>query len=164
MNIVDVLNSKKEHIARFANANGAAGETAIIKSSSDLIARPKGKALANLLSVLYETGIEIRGSSFDAIFIPNGRDINLLDIKAIRSVINEIVFVEIKTANQARVKEDFSGFFFALTEKEIQASEALKDRHRVLLYNKETGQMLLTSIPDILARTKSMNWQLSVQL
>jgi hypothetical protein len=30
--------------------------------------------------------------------------------------------------------------------------------------NKATGTMLLTSVPEILARAKSTNWQVSVQL
>ena len=73
-------------------------------------------------------------------------------------------FVEIKSANQARVKPGFSGFFFALTESEIVAAEALGKRHLVALYNKLTGELCLTSVPEILARAKSSNWQLSVQL
>ncbi|GAB3836001.1 hypothetical protein GCM10028821_33690 [Hymenobacter jeollabukensis] len=75
-----------------------------------------------------------------------------------------MVFIEIKTANQARVKDDFSGFFFALTESEIAAAEALGTRHRVALFNNITGAALLTSVADIMARAKSSSWQVSVQL
>ena len=63
-----------------------------------------------------------------------------------------------------RVRPDFSGFFFALAEGELIASEALGSRHRVMLLNKATGTMLLTSVPEILMRAKSTNWQVSVQL
>lgn len=59
---------------------------------------------------------------------------------------------------------DFSGFFFALTEGEIAASEALGIRHRVALFNKLTGNIKMTSVVEIVAAAKSTNWQLSVQL
>jgi hypothetical protein len=58
----------------------------------------------------------------------------------------------------------FSGFFFALTESEIAAAELLGHRHRVALFNNLTGELLISSVPDIIARTRSMTWQLSVQL
>jgi len=73
-------------------------------------------------------------------------------------------FIEIKSANQSRVKPGFNGFFFALTESEISAADQLKERHRVALYNKVTGEVLLTSVTEILARAKSSTWQVSVQL
>lgn len=75
-----------------------------------------------------------------------------------------VKLIEIKSASQARVKPGFAGFFFALTEGEIVAAEALGSRHRVALYNKLTGELQLTSVPEILARARSSNWQLSVQL
>jgi hypothetical protein len=34
----------------------------------------------------------------------------------------------------------------------------------VALYSRTTGQYLLTSVPEILARARSTTWQLSVQL
>lgn len=104
----------------------------------------------------------IKGSSFDAIAMPY--PIDFADPAAVRSALGEMVFIEIKTANQARTKEGFAGFFFALTESEIAAAEALKERHRVALYNKLTTELLMTSIPEILARARSTTWQLSVQL
>ena len=67
-------------------------------------------------------------------------------------------------ANQTRVQPGFKGFFFALTESEIAAAERLGSRHRVALFNNSTGELLITSVPEIISRAKSMNWQLSVQL
>jgi hypothetical protein len=75
-----------------------------------------------------------------------------------------MTFIEIKAATQTRVKEGFAGFFFALTEGEIAAADALGVQHRVALYNRISGELLLTSVPEILARSRSLNWQLSVQL
>jgi hypothetical protein len=76
----------------------------------------------------------------------------------------DMTFIEVKTANQKRVQPDFSGFFFALTEKEIQAYEVLGDRHCVVLFNAATEQMHRTSVAAILGRARSATWQVSVQL
>jgi hypothetical protein len=80
--------------------------------------------------------------------------VDFTELKSIRSALQSMVFVEIKTANQSRVRPDFSGFFLAFTEGELAASEALGDRYRVTLLNKATGKMLLTSVPEILSRAK----------
>jgi hypothetical protein len=76
----------------------------------------------------------------------------------------QTVFIEIKTANQPRVKPEFAGFLFALTEAEILAAEKLGGRHKVVLYNNLTGELLLTIVSEILGRSRSTNWQASVQL
>jgi hypothetical protein len=82
----------------------------------------------------------------------------------VRALLPQIAFIEIKTANQTRVQPGFAGFFFALTESEISAAELLGVRHRVALFNNLIGELLMSPVPDILARTRSMTWQLSVQL
>ena len=117
-----------------------------------------------LLSALRKNGISIKASSFDAIALPDSLTIDFQDPQSVAVALSEMIFVEIKTANQSRVKDDFSGFFFALTESEIAASEALGDQHRVLLYNRTTDARLLTSVPEIIARARSTTWQVSVQL
>ena len=76
----------------------------------------------------------------------------------------QTVFIEIKTANQPRVKPEFAGFFFALTETEILVAEQLGGRHKVDLYNNLTGELLLTTVSEILGRSRSTNWQVSGQL
>lgn len=161
---LEVINSKKEHLARLANQTGAAGEAFLVSSMNDLIPRPKGQQLKNLLAALENVDIKIKHSSFDAISLPDGKEVDLNNPESINSVIDELIFVEIKTANQDRVKESFTGFFFALTESEISASEALGNRHKVIFFNKITGNTLVTSIPEIINRAKSTNWQMSVQL
>ena len=128
------------------------------------VPRPKGKGLKILLATLAESGVSIKGSSFDAIACEDSDRIDFTDSISVRAALPRMMFIEIKTANQARVRPGFSGFFFALTESEIMAAEVLKSRHCVALYNKLSGELLLTSVSDILARAKSMNWQLSVQL
>ena len=162
---IDLLNLKREHIKRLANQKGAAGEAEALALNPHFVPRPKGAGLKQLMAALAESGTAIRKSSFDAIALPEGVDtIDFLDVEAIRELLPRMVFIEIKTANQARVRKDFSGFFFAFTEGEIAAAEALGFRHRVMLLNRATGGMLLTSVPEILARARSTNWQVSVQL
>ena len=164
MKPIDLIATRKQHIERLANQRGAAGELDVLNTRENWIPRPRGQQLRMLLAVLRESGVIIRPSSFDAIEWPSGCLVDFNDEAAVRAVLHRLVFIEIKTSNQPRVGGDFSGFFFALTEAEIAASEALGERHRVVLFNKRTGDSLLTSVPEILRRAKSMNWQLSVQL
>ncbi|HIF9513196.1 hypothetical protein [Photobacterium kishitanii] len=164
MNPIDVINSKKQHLARYANQNGSNGELITIESNDNWIPRPKGNELKLLLSALEETGISIKRSSFDALSIPKGVTVDFNDLESIKGSLSQIVFIEIKSANQDRVKEDFTGFFFALTENEIKAAEALGNRHQVALFNKKTSEILMTTVSEIINRAKSSTWQVSVQL
>ncbi|WAC24424.1 hypothetical protein [Blastomonas sp. SL216] len=93
------------------------------------VARPKGIALRRLIDALAATGVHIKASSFDALAVPP--DLDASDISSVCACLSEITFIEIKTANQPRVKAGFDGFFFALTENEIAAADALGARHRV---------------------------------
>lgn len=164
MNPLEVIKAKRQHLARMANQSGASGELSALAEMENWFPRPRGVGLKVLLAALIETGVAIKGSSFDAIAFPTAEQVDFTDLDMVRSALPRMTFIEIKTANQGRVRPGFSGFFFALTEAEIAASEALKTRHRVALYNKVSGELLITSVPEILARIKSMNWQLSVQL
>ncbi|MDW8214434.1 MAG: hypothetical protein RMJ55_12815 [Roseiflexaceae bacterium] len=116
------------------------------------------------MAALRETSIVIKWSSFDAIELPNGQEIDFTDRNAVQKALPNMVFVEIKTASQKRVRPNFSGFFFALTESKIAAAEALGNRHRVALYNKLTGDLMVTSVPEIIDKAKSTNWRVSIQL
>ena len=162
MTPIEVISAKRAHLARLANQGGAAGEQDAIVMMEHWIPRPRAGQLKILLGELAKTGIVIKSSGFDALALPGPVDFD--DPISVRSNLAGITFIEIKTANQARVQPGFSGFFFALTESEIAAAECLGKRHKVALFNKLTGELLLTSIPEILGRTKSMTWQLSVQL
>ncbi|MCG6311839.1 hypothetical protein [Vibrio vulnificus] len=164
MNPSEVIELKKNHLLRFANESGAKGEILSIEANEDWIPRPKGDRLKNLLSALELTGLNIKRSSFDALSIPADIEVDFGSIESILEALPKITFIEIKTANQERVKEDFSGFFFALTESEISAAEQLGDRHKVALFNKRTSKMVMTTVSDIVAKSRSMTWQVSVQL
>lgn len=162
MTPLEVISAKRAHLARLANQGGAAGEQDAIVLMEEWVPRPRSVQLRLLLEELALTGIAIKGSSFDALALPGPVDFN--DARSIRASLPSITFIEIKTANQTRVQPGFKGFFFALTESEIAAAELLGKRHKVALFNNLTGELSLTSVPEIIARTKSMTWQLSVQL
>lgn len=162
MTPLEIIAAKRAHLDRLANQSGAAGEQEAVLVSKQWIVRPKGLALRRLIDALAATGVHIKASSFDALAVPP--DLDVSDIDAICSRLSEITFIEIKTANQSRVKAGFGGFFFALTENEIAAADALGERHRVALYNKISGEILITSVSEIVGRAKSSTWQFSVQL
>lgn len=162
--LVEIIKAKRTHLARFANQNGAAGEASALAEMAHWVPRPKGKALQVLLGALNATGISIKPSSFDAIALPLGCKLDFLSAVQVAKALPSMCFIEVKSANQSRVKPGFGGFFFALTENEISAAEQLHERHRVALYNKATGDVLLTSVAEIMGRAKSSTWQVSVQL
>lgn len=158
----EIIAAKRVHLARLANSKGAVGETSALLAMAHWTPRPKGSALRLILDELAREGIQIKPSSFDAIAAIE--PLNFADPTQLSAQLRHATFIEIKTANQARVKPGFSGFFFAITESEIAAAEALGSRHRVALFNNLTQELLLTSVPELLARARSTNWQLSVQL
>ena len=164
MNPLEVIKLKKAHLERLANQSGAEGEAYLISEMDNWVPRPKGKELKRLLAALLNQGMKIKPTSFDAIYCPPTVKLNFEDINALEQDLHKVVFIEIKTANQDRVKEDFKGFFFALTENEIIASELLGERHKVVFFNKKNGNMLVTSVPEIVSKSRSMTWQVSVQL
>ena len=164
MTPLELVQSKRAHAARLANQRGAAGEQSALSGMKHWLPRPSGVGLKTLLNELCRTGIIIKGTSFDAVHVPGASSLDFSDEQAVRDALPTMSFIEIKTATQERVKPGFAGFFFAITEGEMAAADVLGTRHKVALYNKQTDELLLTSVPEILARAKSSTWQLSVQL
>lgn len=164
MTPLELVQSKREHAARFANRRGADGEQIALEEMQHWMPRPSGTGLKVLLNELRTTGKVIKSTSFDAVHIPGVANIDFSDAEAVRAALPEMTFIEIKSASQSRVKPGFAGFFFALTEGEIAAAEVLGSKHRVALYNKLTGELLLSSVQEVILRARSSNWQLSVQL
>ncbi len=162
--LIDIVLAKRAHVERFANRSGAAGEVVALAEMAHWIARPKGNDLKVRLAALRDTGVNIEGSSFEAISLSSASVVDFSNAADVAAALPGMSFVEIKSANQIRVKPGFTGFFFALTESEIVAAETLGPRHRVALYNTLSGELQLTSVAEILARAKSSTWQLSVQL
>ncbi|WP_292039220.1 hypothetical protein [Massilia sp. UBA6681] len=67
MELLDILNAKRRHVARLAAERGAYGEAAVIAEMEHWMPRPKGKGLKVLLDALNNTGIAIKKSSFDGL-------------------------------------------------------------------------------------------------
>lgn len=164
MELLEIISAKRQHLDRLATTKGAAGEASAINEMEHWLPRPRGRELKALITALRDKGIEIKSSSFDAIAISEGTTVDFSNTDSIATALPRMTFIEIKTANQPRVREDFSGFFFALTESEIAAAAALGEQHRVALYNKTSGEILLTSVPELISRARSTNWQVSIQL
>lgn len=164
MTPLELVKSRREHIARLANRRGADGEQIALEDMPHWIPRPVGVGLKVLLDELRVAGKVIKSTSFDAIHIPGITSIDFSQVLTVRAALPTMTFIEIKSASQSRVKPGFAGFFFALTEGEIAAAEVLGPKHRVALYNKLTGELQLTSVQEIITRARSSNWQVSVQL
>ena len=164
MNPIELLQQKKQHLDRLTNQSGSKGEQSLLADNTNWLPRPKGKGLKVLLAELNAQGLDIKGSSFDAIELPVGETLNFEDASQVKRLLPTMLFIEIKTASQGRVKPNFEGFFFSLTESEIETSEILGARHKVAFFNSITKELLMTSVPEILARKKSSTWSLSVQL
>jgi hypothetical protein len=164
MDPIELIRQRRVHLVRMASAHGVGGERDAVAVAENWVARPKGAGRRVLMAALTATGITIKPTSFDAVALPKGTSLDFEDPTAVERALLSLVFVEIKTANQDRVKPDFSGFFFALTEGEIDAASKLGDRHRVALYNGRTGVLLLTSVPELLKRARSTTMQVSIHL
>lgn len=162
--ITDLLEARRSHLARLAASNGASGETSVLSVSENWIPRPKGQQSKNLRAALEESGIRIKPTAFDMISLPGGRTANFDSIEDLREVLPDMIFVEVKTATQDRVKAGFANFFFAFTENEISAAAQLGARYKVALYNSRTKELVIASLPDIMARAGSTTWQVSIQL
>ncbi|WP_108944122.1 hypothetical protein [Shewanella halifaxensis] len=96
--------------------------------------------------------------------MPIGTKVDFNCPKSIQNHIYNMVFIEIKTTNNTSVKEDFTGYFFAFTQGELSASEQLGVRYAIALVNRRTKNIEMSSVPKLLVKAKSMNWQVSVQL
>lgn len=114
MDIIDILQLRKEHIDRLSSASGSQGENLAIQIKQQWIERPKAKELNNLLSLLSDCGINIKRTSFDAIELPEGVSINFSCLDSIKANLSLMNFIEIKTTNKESVKEDFTAIFLLL--------------------------------------------------
>lgn len=117
--LIEIIQGKRAHLERFANQSGAAGEAIALSEMEHWIQRPKGAQLKVLLAALGETGISIKGSSFDAIALPRAAQVDFSNGTEVRAALPSMCFVEIKTASQFRVKPGFAGFFSHLPKVKL---------------------------------------------
>jgi len=129
--------------------------------------RPTGDGLRNVLAAMEEIGFPgLPSTGFDKIEVPReaGPHFTFESEVMVRRWCEEFLFIEVKTCTQIRADESFGNFLFSFPETEIRAAELLGDRYVVILYNKLTEKTLRTSIPELIARTSSTAWQLTLQL
>lgn len=95
MKPIEVIEAKRQHLARLANQKGAAGELSAVDEMANWIPRPRGAGLKVLLNVLRENGIVIKASSFDAIDLPHAATVDFMDPVAVQTALPEMTFIEI---------------------------------------------------------------------
>ncbi|WP_425628645.1 hypothetical protein [Vibrio neptunius] len=105
MDIIDILRLRKEHVNRLSNTSGSQGEDLAIQKNQQWLEKPKAKELNNLLTLLSESGIHIKRTSFDAIELPVGVSIDFSCLNSIRAALPLMTFIEIKTTNKESVIE-----------------------------------------------------------
>jgi len=150
---------------RFASTSCATGAVVAPSDMARWMARPKGNGLKVLLAALRESGVLIKGSSFDAISLPDASVVDFSDAAQVKSALPGPCAWSRSRPPQSRVQPGLSGFFIALTAREIVAAEALGPRHLwPCATQTHRGAATNTSPPAILARTEPSNGQLSVQL
>lgn len=169
MTLTEIVDLAKKVSSRQRGKNNAGSGAAAEKKALETFSwsrRPIGKEMINLLAVLHQNRKFIDPTSFDALTTKNGEEINFKSVDALSEIFDSLIFIEIKSGNQERLKEDFTDFFFALTYKEIQAALILEKQHMVVLLNTKPGKenILYTNVTALLERATSMNWQLSIQL
>jgi len=147
------------------SATGSAGEE-FASLKQGWLRRPTGAKMKQLMAALEANDIRIQPTSFDAIAVPEGVELAFKNPKVLAEQVNDLTFVEIKSGRREELPEDFSGFFFALTYREIQAAIALGNKHVVALVNVEKPEqgIFITNVWSLLDRSTSTNWQLSIQL
>ena len=163
MRQIDELEEKRVKLSKAATTRGAEGEKDAMILFENLIDRPKGKDMKNLLDALTQLDLNIKSTSFDKID-SGGVNIDFSDVNHLVQILPRLTFVEVKSTDRASIPEDFSGYFFAITENEIDASIILGEQYRVLLINKVTGYKKWTTVQALLERAKSKTWQVSLNL
>jgi len=100
VSLMQIIGDKRVHVERLGNKNGAVGEVFVLGEMTEWVRRPRGKDLQILLSLLRETGISIKPTSFDAIALPARYKLDFLDPLSLVEALPLMYFVEIKCSNQ----------------------------------------------------------------
>jgi hypothetical protein len=161
--IKELLAGRRKHVKRLSNQKGANAELGLFESGK-YKKRPTGKEMKALLEAFVARKLNVKKSGFDAILVPEGITVDFSNTKSILASFDLLKFIEIKSTSKEKVKPGFGGYYFAFTESEMEAAEALGAQHMVLLVNTITGEKLATTIPELLKRASSKTWQMSVQL
>jgi hypothetical protein len=123
--------------------------------------QPTKSQRRNLSVVMAEDGRVIYGDAFDVVKLPLGVDAD--DMAALRAVVRELVFYEVKSTNKGTVKADWSGYFFSLSTAELLSAQALKERFRFAFVNVLTKKVEERTLGEVFARARAVypTWSIS---
>ena len=100
-----------------------------------------------------EEGQVVYGDAFDVVKAPVAVDLD--DMEALRKVVNELVFYEVKSTNVTKVKANWNGYFFSLSTAELLSAQSLKDWFRFIFVNTVTGSTDEMTLNGVFQRARA---------
>ncbi len=98
----------------------------------------------------------VYGRAFDAVRISHEVEVDLDELASVESNLRDLTLYEVKSTNRKNLKDDFKGYFFALTAAELLVAQSLGDQFRFLLIHTLSGARLELSLQDLLKRARSI--------
>jgi hypothetical protein len=126
------------------------------------VPKPRAQELDNLLELA--GGGQVEKKAFDGLLLPQGVAIDFGDKRSIRKHLRRIIFIEVKTTSRANVDRNFRNYYFSVSENELAAARFLGRNYRFALFNRRTGDFLLLTLDQLLARIRFWHVSHSVQL
>jgi hypothetical protein len=114
---------------------------------------PTKKQKRALLVAFAEQNMVIYGNAFDILKVAGKVDLD--STEEIKGKLGQITLYEIKSTNR-KIKEDFSGYFFALTTAELLVAQNLKDQYRFAFVNVTTGKYVEMRLTEVFAKAKGI--------
>ncbi|HEY1810984.1 MAG TPA: hypothetical protein VGG74_01420 [Kofleriaceae bacterium] len=115
---------------------------------------PTGRQRVAILQAFARDEQVVYGKAFDIVKKPTEMDLD--DVESIYRNIDELLVCEIKSTNNTSVKENFDGYFFAITAGEMLTAQSLGDRYRFVFVNTITREYLDQTLRQIFARSRGI--------
>jgi hypothetical protein len=115
---------------------------------------PSPAQRTNLMVAFAMGGIPLFGAAYDLVRCASDIDLNDRDKVIARRA--EITLIEVKSTNQAKVKEDLKGYFFNVTGAEFLVAQSLGDQYRFAFVNIVNGFVVERSLRQVFASAKAM--------
>lgn len=110
-------------------------------------------------------GLPVPGQAFDAVSTHElDEPLDFKDTRRLREQCRQLVLLEVKATNRVAVPRDFTGFFFAITTGELLAAQKLGERYRFALVHLVHREVRLSSLRELMRRTKAIYPSWSVVL
>jgi len=114
---------------------------------------PSAAQKKNLVVGFAKRGMVIYGKAFDIVRFPGKVDLDILE--EVERNLDWITIYEIKSTRKP-LRDDFLGFFFALTAAEILVAQSLKKRFKFIFVNIKSGAHLELTMNQIFGRAKGI--------